>query len=216
MLEIVEYTGKFTATCKCARCAALYTVKNFYGARKSRVGDLCCECKRVLIDMKTLTPSKLAEVFIYNPVTGSLEHKLNTLRAIAGQSAYCTYVNGYSGVSVGNQLYLAHRLIWFMQTGIWPVVVDHINHNRKDNRWCNLRSVSPADNVKNCSLSKNNSLGVQGVRLLPSGNYQAYIMVNYKQINLGCYPTLMAAASARLQGENTYNFHENHGLKGQA
>lgn len=217
MSNVIEVckTGKFSAICACTRCGDSYAVNFIYGARKSRVGDLCEKCKRVLIDMNPITQQGLIEVFDYNPETGDLVHKLETLRAVAGQSALISHNQGYLSVSVGGKLHLAHRVIWFRQTGTWPTYIDHINHNRSDNRWCNLREVSALENVKNCSLSKNNSIGIQGVRKLPSGKYQAYIMVNRKQINLGCFANQEDAAIARKQGEITYNFHPNHGLKGQ-
>ena len=208
-------TGKFSAICACARCNEPYAVKSLYDARKSRVGNLCIKCKRILIDMNPVTKQGLIEVFAYNPETGTLVHKLDTLRAKKGQSALIAHNEGYLQVSVGGTLLLAHRVIWFMQKGVWPAYIDHINHIRSDNRWCNLREVTALENVKNCSMSKNNSTGIQGVRKLPSGKYQAYIMVNRKQINLGCYIAIEDAAAARKQGEVTYNFHANHGLRGQ-
>jgi len=60
-------------------------------------------------------------------------------------------------------------------------------------------------------IRKNNSSGVQGVRILPSGKFCAYIMVNRKQISLGSYETIEEAATARKDAEALYGFHENHG-----
>jgi hypothetical protein len=61
------------------------------------------------------------------------------------------------------------------------------------------------------SLKCNNSSGVNGVRILPSGKFNSHIMVQGKQISLGTYNTLEEAASARKQADQLYDFHPNHG-----
>lgn len=62
---------------------------------------------------------------------------------------------------------------------------DHINHNRQDNRWINLREVNNTSNIKNCSLSKNSVTKINGVNLIKATNkYRAYITVNKKQIQV--------------------------------
>lgn len=98
-----------------------------------------------------------------------------------------------------------------METGETPNQVDHINHIRNDNRWSNLRNVTSRQNQMNMSLSSNTSSKVNGVRILPSGRFQAHITVNRKQISLGTYDTLEEAMLARKQADATYGFHVNHG-----
>jgi hypothetical protein len=49
--------------------------------------------------------------------------------------------------------------------------VDHINHNRLDNRLENLRWVSHRDNGRNQSMSKKNTSGEQGVGFYKYGKY---------------------------------------------
>lgn len=155
---------------------------------------------------------KLLNYFNYNPETGELYLKLGNRRKPPGTIAGWLDVQGYRQVLFEGKQYSAHRLIWTMMTGETPVEVDHINHIRDDNRWSNLRNVQPRDQQLNMRIRRNNKSGIQGVRILPSGRFCAYIMVNRKQIPLGTYDTLEEATTARKAGESKYGFHENHGI----
>jgi hypothetical protein len=57
--------------------------------------------------------------------------------------------NEYANVTVEGTSYAAHRLAWALMTGQQPEIVDHINGLRHDNRFCNLRSGTYAENAKN-------------------------------------------------------------------
>lgn len=67
--------------------------------------------------------------------------------------------------------------------------IDHINMNGLDNRKSNLRIVTHSENKAN-----NNSIGV---KLVPSGRWQACICRNYKTIYIGTYDTKEDAMNAR-------------------
>lgn len=71
---------------------------------------------------------------------------------------------GYrAGRLMGGYL-LAHRAAHVIMTGGYPEAdIDHINGNRKDNRWANLRCVSRMQNTKNGFMRANNTSGVTGV-----------------------------------------------------
>lgn len=73
--------------------------------------------------------------------------------------------------------------------------VDHINGDRLDNRRCNLRLCTQAQNLGNQRTSKNNHLGVKGVTLFGS-KFRARITINYKQIYLGLFDSLEDAIIA--------------------
>ena len=79
---------------------------------------------------------------------------------------YSTVIDGYLTPSVndcgyqvlsidsgyGKHTVTLHRALWVMRHGIPcnpDMEVDHINHNKQDNRLCNLRLVTVSDNHRN-------------------------------------------------------------------
>ena len=208
--QIKQKLTKFTALCECAQCTAEFRT-HFYAARKSQTGHLCKTCKSRISTLKEFSPADLLEVFEYIEETGELLHKLDSLSGMRGDPAGYAHSEGYRSISIGGKEYLLHRVIWFMKTGRWPYQIDHIDHDRSNNRWRNMREVFDTDNQKNTSLSSNNRSGVNGVRVLPSGRFYAYIMVNRKQISLGTRDTLEEAATLRKAADLQYGFHGNHG-----
>jgi len=104
--------------------------------------------------------------------------------------------------------YKAHRLAFLYVDGYTPENdVDHINRNKDDNRWLNLRHVSRSCNMRNRSLLSNNTSGVNGVHWRGSRNrYIASIRVNKKLFHLGSFYDLSGAVFARWKGEVKYDF----------
>ena len=208
--QILQKLSNHRAICQCAQCSSTYEC-NIYDAAKSSIGHLCSSCKSQITALKTFSQTDLLRVFTYDALSGHLTFRQDSSSGLRGQLAGYRHSQGYFSVSIGGGEYLLHRVIWLMQTGIWPIQVDHVNHDRSDNRWSNLRDVGSRENQLNMGLRKNNSTGVQGVRQLPSGKFHAYIMVNRKQIALGSYEQLVDAAAARKTAEAQYGFHANHG-----
>ena len=166
--------------------------------------------------MKTsLTAERVRELLDYCPNTGKFHWKTHrNSQAIQGQEAgHLSKDTGYLILGVDAMKYQAHRVVWLHHYGAWPLEdLDHINHDRADNRICNLRVVNDAVNLRNKSKSKANSSGYTGVYQIPTGNWLARICVNRKQINLGTFPKIEHAIAARKAAEAQHNFHANHGL----
>ncbi len=77
------------------------------------------------------------------------------------------------------------------------IKVDHINGNPLDNRRKNLRICSNAENSKNQDLRDTNTSGYKGVTWDKARKkWKAWIMVNYKGINLGRFILKKDAAKA--------------------
>jgi hypothetical protein len=74
---------------------------------------------------------------------------------------------------------------------------DHINGNGLDNRKCNLRTCSNTNNQRNSKLRADNTSGYKGVSWTKNKNkWIVHIKVEKKQIYLGVYTCLIAAAKA--------------------
>lgn len=113
---------------------------------------------------------------------------------------------GYAtGGIVGQGAVLVHR---FLMNCPKDMQVDHINHNKLDNRKCNLRICTPAQNCWNNGMCKSNITGYKGVHKCTynSGNvrYEASITVNKKTIRLGRFDTPEEAYIARSEAEEKY------------
>lgn len=123
-------------------------------------------------------------------------------------------VHGYGQINFKKQLYKEHRLVWLFITGEWPKgQIDHLNHDRRDNRFENLREVTNQENHFNRPLQKTNKSGVPGVWLDERmGKYRAFINVNGKRFELGFFEEKEAAIAARQEANREHGFHENHGI----
>ena len=121
--------------------------------------------------------------------------------------------NGYLHGTIFDVKHFAHRLVWAMQTGEWPSGdIDHINGNRHENRWANLRSVTRQENRKNAAIPSNNKSGVLGVFWSKRDSvWIARIGDNRTGIHLGNFHSFDDAVAVRKTAEAEYNFHPNHG-----
>ena len=94
-----------------------------------------------------------------------------------------------------------HRLV--MNVTDSKVFIDHIYHNKTDNRKSQLRIVSASQNSMNTVKRKDNTSGVTGVSL-ENNRWSAQITCGGKLIRLGRFNTFDEAASARKLAEEKY------------
>lgn len=75
----------------------------------------------------------------------------------------------YIDVKILGTAYKAHRVIWKLMTGSDPNgEIDHINRDKIDNRWENLRDVTRSQNMLNKPRYRNNNSGQKHIYWLPS------------------------------------------------
>ena len=111
-------------------------------------------------------------------------------------------LDNYGYVKCTNKGIFIHRFIMNAPKG---KSVDHINGDKLDNRKCNLRICTQANNLKNQKKRKNNKSGHTGVYWREKDNkWGAYICVNYKSIYLGLYDDKEEAIKVRKEAEMKY------------
>lgn len=85
------------------------------------------------------------------------------------------------------------------------MVVDHINHNTSDNRKCNLRICTPAQNQYNVKPTSYNKSGVRGVRFNKECNkWEVGFTLNKKHRIIGYFDNISDAILLRKQYEEKY------------
>lgn len=136
----------------------------------------------------------------------------------AGIVAGSVNKNGYRYVSCFGKKHKVSHIVWEMHNPTDKLnkgdQIDHINHNRADDRIENLRKTNNKGNSRNRALLTNNKSGYTGVYWRKDvSKWRATIRVDGEDINLGCFYSLEEAVAARKAAEASYGFHENHGQR---
>jgi hypothetical protein len=145
-----------------------------------------------------LTQTRLKEVLDYSPDTGVFTRRLKQTGVKQGSISGSRSSDGYLITMIDRKHYKCHRLAWLYMTGAWPTgQIDHINGNRSDNRFSNLRDVPKQHNVENQRKAQrsNKSTGTLGTWKNGSG-FAARISHNNSKIYLGTFKTLAEAQAA--------------------
>lgn len=178
-----------------------------------------------------LTQAYLKSVMDYDPDTGSFtwlsrpresfkRHRqfLTWNKRFSGKAAGSVDAHGYVRMGINGVRHKAHRLAFLYMTGAFPSSeIDHINGNRRDNRFSNLRAVTRSTNQKNVTLRQKNISGCVGVIWDKSKRaWVARITSNGNLYYLGSYQRVSDAIASRKAAEAIHGFHENHGRRRNA
>ena len=121
-----------------------------------------------------------------------------------------THKIGYATRFSNKKSIYMHRVIMDAKKG---QQIDHINHNRCDNRIKNLRLATNTENHKNKPKQSNNKTGFVGVHWCnTTKRFRATIKVKGQVIGLGYRRTIIEAVILRMKANNKYGFHKNHGV----
>jgi hypothetical protein len=162
---------------------------------------------------EALTQDRLKGLLKYDPDSGQFTWLVSRGKAVAGSEAGTFTHEGYRQIRMDGTCYRAHRLAFLYMTGEFPPeAIDHIDGQRANNRWKNLRAVSIAENQRNQRRRKVSESGFNGVSW-DSGRsrWRAAIEVGGRNKHLGRFEHKDDAILARMEADLKYGFHENHG-----
>lgn len=149
-------------------------------------------------DIPKLTAEEVREIFHYDPATGVLLWRKRHNGVRPDRVAGCAHQQGYIAVHVRGAGYLAHRLAWAYVTGQWPECeIDHIDLDKSNNRWVNLREAEPYQNCANRKVRSDSGTGIKGVQFRDSKKkWRATLCVKGKKRHLGHFDTAEEAHAA--------------------
>jgi hypothetical protein len=149
---------------------------------------------------RTPTQAELKELFHYNPETGVFIHLQTRGKGKKGQPVGKINHLGYVEMRVFNKLFGAHRLAVLYMTGevpILPLAVDHINGDRADNRWSNLRVADYRQQSWNAPAHRHNQSGLKGAwPCKQTGRWVSMLQDGSRRIWLGRFDTAEEAHAA--------------------
>jgi hypothetical protein len=149
-----------------------------------------------------ITQQRLRELAYYCPETGQFTHLQSKGRKKAGMVAGSLRRDGYVYIMFDGFRAMAHQFAWLYVTGEWPVTeIDHIDGNKANNVFQNLRQVNRRTNTENKRTAKRTSTtGLLGVIRHPRG-FVARIVSEGKHIYLGIHKIPEAAHEAYVQAK---------------
>lgn len=150
------------------------------------------------INAPPLTSDRLLEVLAYDRGTGLFTCRQQRGTKRAGDVAGGLDASGYVCIEIDHRRYLAHRLAFLAVTGDWPKLrVDHIDGDRSNNRWSNLRDASVMTNQQNLRRAmSSSSTGLLGAHAAPGGRFRSSIRIAGKLQHIGTFDTAEAAHDA--------------------
>ena len=98
-----------------------------------------------------ITYEELRNYLKYDSETGEWIWLRSSYDGTEGMRAGCLY-RGYTIIKFRQMFYRSSRLAYYYMTGEYPDLdlhMDHINRIKTDDRWINLRLVTPEENYRN-------------------------------------------------------------------
>lgn len=144
----------------------------------------------------------------YDPDTGVFTRLVGSSRSMPGDIAGTLEGRGYWAIRLPKMRHKAHRLAWLYMTGEWPdSEIDHINLNRLDNSWSNLRKVTHQQNLENISLVRPDGTFTGVSRDATRGKWRAVLQQGKRYFHLGYFNSEIEAHHAYVAAKKLRQTH---------
>lgn len=152
------------------------------------------------------TVHRLKQLYEYNPESGLFTATSSRKQWSAGRVAGCK--DKYTMIYIDGKRYRAHRLAWLYMTGSFPNgQIDHLNGDKHDNRYCNLRIATPAENSQNIWKVRSDCVsGFKGVSWRERNKkWHATIRLDGRSKHLGYFGTAEEAHHAYVAAKQEHH-----------
>jgi hypothetical protein len=146
----------------------------------------------------TTTAERLRHLVDYIPATGLFLYRNRFHKKFNGTVIETRPCGGYLRIKIDGTLFAAHRLAWLYMTGEWPVdTIDHIDLDKSNNQWTNLREATRSENKANSRKRKDSTNPHKGVSWRPrQKKWQATVTRAGQRHHLGYFLTACEASAA--------------------
>lgn len=153
-----------------------------------------------------ITQQLISETFEYKD--GNLYWKAvthpNKIRWI-NKPAGSIHKTGYRHITWMGKVHKAHRLIFMLHYGYLPPEIDHVNGDRQDNHWENLRPATRSENQCNRDIIASNTSGYAGVSWHKKSNsWVVRVMKNGKTVFSKYFKDLELAGLVATEARSLY------------
>lgn len=145
--------------------------------------------------VKPLSQEYIKSIIEYDHLTGEFRWKNRPEKSKAFNTRWAGKLagniqHGYRIICIEYIYYRAHALAWCYMTGEWPPNdIDHIDMNRGNNRFNNIRKATSSQNKFNTTIRSDNTSGYKGVSLMKGKYWRARIYVEGKEHVIGYFKT---------------------------
>jgi hypothetical protein len=156
------------------------------------------------------TLAELCQFLDYNQTDGTFRWKVARPNMRVGDLAGGRQDHGHYRLRFRARHYYIHHLVWLFETGKWPAKdLDHIDGDRGNNRFSNLREVTPQENHANRKIHRDGRL--VGATSAGPNRWRSTIRVDGKRVNLGCFATQEEAHAAYVAARDGATMEKNNG-----
>jgi len=144
---------------------------------------------------------------------GKLYWKNAVRPSFNGKEAGYDNGSGYRKVTINNNQFYVHRIIYLMHHGNCPDIIDHADRNPRNNNIENLRKADRSKNGMNSKPFKESKTGYRNVAFNHKSNkFCVYLKVNKKSKFIGSFDNLeladFVAREARRKYHGKFSFME--------
>ena len=122
--------------------------------------------------------------------------------------------DGYVYIGYNRRYLSAHRIVFLLNNGYLPEIVDHVDCNPSNNAISNLRAANKSTNGMNKKLRCDSTTGVKNVTWHKlRSRWQVSLSVNKKRKTIGYFADIELAELVATEARNKYHGEfANHGL----